>query len=317
MTDTMKRIFKEGMPHHVYCKGVNGYIIFYSIADCVFCITLYSCLSRKHRITIGAFSIMPNHIHSQQNAPSRKSFIAFNREFLILFSQGYNKQHKRCGKLFQTPFGSAPKMVEKTIKSNLSYINNNAPAGRLSEGVLDYRWNLMAYYFSSHPFSEPIVLNRASHKMREAIRFVDRCRQENKPLDYRLQSMLFKGLRSKERKQLLDYIVAKYNFLDYNSILQHYQSMEDALMAMDANTGSEHDIKEDWEDYSVYKTMIEKASNSGINMETINFETLGKDDLFNLVKVLSEATSEKRKIFRFLHLDLPSITKAEGTEYSK
>ena len=299
----MKRIFKDGLPHHVYCKGVNGNVIFYSTADCIFFFTLYSCLSRKYGIRTGAFSIMPNHTHSQQEAQNQKTFIAFNRECLSTFTRGYNSQHRRSGELFQSPFGSAPKMVGKTIKSNISYINNNGTSGRLSKGVLDYRWNLMAYYFSSHPFSEKIIQNRASKRMREALRFVDRCRQENKPLDYKLQSMLFKGLNTKERKQLLDYIIYRYNFLDYNAILKHYKSMEEALMAMDANTGSEHDLKEDWEDYSVYRRMIEKAACSGIEMETVNFEGCDKDELFTMAILLSGATGEKKKVGRFLHLD--------------
>lgn len=302
--NTMKRLFKDGLPHHVYCKGVNGNIIFYSIADCLYYFTLYSCLSRKYGIETSAFSIMPNHTHAQQKAPCVKSFIAFNRELLIIFTRRYNIQHGRSGELFQKPFGSAPKMVEKTIKSNISYINNNGPAGRLSKGVLDYRWNLMAYYGSDHPFSEKIVLNRASRRMREAIRFVDWCRQENKPLDYRLQAILFKGLNNKERRQLLDYIIVKYNFLDYSGILMHYRSMDEALRAMDANTGSEHDLKEDWEDYSVYRSMIEKVSRTGVDMESVNFERFEKKELFNLLTLLSNATADKKKICRFLHMNI-------------
>lgn len=244
----MKRILKEGYPCHVYSKGYGGMMVFYSIADCLFYITLYSCLSRKYHIRTNAFSLMPNHTHSQQVVVSRQVFTAFNQELLSLFTRGYNIQHGRSGELFQKPFGSAPKIGGKSIKNNLSYINNNGAAGKLSKGVLDYRWNLMAYYDTDYPFSEKIVLNQASKRMRWAMRYVLELHGKNRPLDYRIQAMLFKGLNAKERKQLIDFIVVQYNFLDYSAITKHFGSFERALTAMDANTGSEYDIIEEWEE---------------------------------------------------------------------
>ena len=38
-------------------------------------------------------------------------------------------------------------------------------------------------------------------------------------------------------------------------------------------------------------------------MKDINFRLLDKDELFNLVIVLSGKTKDKKKIIRFLHLD--------------
>lgn len=299
----MKRSFKEGYPNHVYCKGAQGIIIFYSTADCLFYVTLYSCLARKHKIRTNAFSIMPNHTHAQQEAERKEQFIHFNQDLLSLYSRGFNKQHKQSGSLFEKPFGSVPKIGEKYIRNNLSYINNNGASGKLSKGVVDYRWNLMAYYRSDHPFSEKIVLNRATRRMKWAIKYVEKLRMDNKPLDYRIQAMLFKGLNRKESKQLLDFILVKYNFLDYRHILDYYGSFENAIRAMDANTGSEHDLKEDWEDYSEYWDMIDACRKAGYKMEDINFKLLDKEELFNLVILLSRKTKDKKKIIRFLHLE--------------
>ena len=161
----------------------------------------------------------------------------------------------------------------------------------------------MAYYGSDHPFSEKIVLNQASRRMKWAIKYVDRLYKEGKPLDYRIQDMLFKGLNRKENKQLTDYIISRYKFLDYSSLKTYYGSFENALFAMDANTGSEHDIKEEWEDFSEYRSMIEVCRKAGYNMESINFKLMKKEELFGLVILLSSVTKDKRKIFRFLHMD--------------
>ncbi len=281
-------------------------MVFYSIADCLFYITLYSCLSRKYHIRTNAFSLMPNHTHSQQVVVSRQVFTAFNQELLSLFTRGYNIQHGRSGELFQKPFGSSPKIGGKSIKNNLSYINNNGAAGKLSRGVLDYRWNLMAYYDTDYPFSEKIVLNQASKRMRWAMRYVIELHGKNRPLDYRIQAMLFKGLNAKERKQLIDFIVVQYNFLDYSAITKHFGSFERALIAMDANTGSEYDIIEEWEDYSVFRTMTETVSKAGFKMETINFRSMERNSLHRIIRLLRRVTRDKKIIRQFLHLDYPT-----------
>lgn len=280
-------------------------MVFYSTADCLFYITLYSCISRKYHIHTSAFSLMPNHTHSQQEAVSRQVFTAFNQELLSLFTRGYNIQHGRSGELFQKPFGSAPKIGRKSVKNNLSYINNNGAAGKMSKGVLDYRWNLMAYYDTDHPFSEKIVLNQASKRMRWAMQYVIKLRKGNRPVDYRIQTMLFKGLNVKERKQLTDYIIVQYKFLDYAAIIKRFGSFEKALTAMDANTGSEYDIIEEWEDYSTYRSMIDTVSKAGFDMETINFRNMDKNTLHRIIRHISRVSGDKKRINRFLHLNYP------------
>ena len=298
----MKRFYKEGYPNHVYCKGKDGNMIFYSTSDCIYYFTLYCCLSRKYGVSTYAFSIMPNHTHSQQKAPNRRVFISFNQDLQSVFTRGYNSWHNREGELFEKPFGSAPKTDEKHIKNNLSYICNNAAEGKLSKGVSDYRWNLMAYYRNDHPFSDKIILSESSIKMREAVKYIDKMRRLNRPLDYRIQSMLFKGLNHKQRMQVTDYIVVRYNCLDYDNYSKYFGSFEKALAGMDANTGSEHDLKEEWEDFSKYRELIDMAGRLGLDMEHINFEKVDRDAIMELILPLSRVCSDKKKLSRFLHL---------------
>lgn len=296
----MKRFYKDGYPNHVYSKGVGGNMVFYSTADCIYYITLYFCLSRRHRIRTSAFSLMPNHTHSQQQAPNKKAFISFNQKMASVFTRGYNTQHNREGELFQKPFGSAPKAGEKSVRNNLSYICNNGAAGNLSKGVTDYRWNLMAYYCNDHPYSEKIILAKASHRLRNALRYVDQLCEEEKPLSYKVQRMLFKGLNKKERLQLTDYFITKYNFLDYSLTIKLFGTFEKAIEGMNAHTGSEHDLKEEWEDYSEYRRMIEMAGREGLDMESVNFEKMDRETLLGLVKKLSRVSRDSRKILRFI-----------------
>ena len=110
----------------------------------------------------------------------------------------------------------------------------------------------------------------------------------------------------KERKQLIDFIVVQYNFLDYSAITKHFGSFERALIAMDANTGSEYDIIEEWEDYSVFRTMTETVSKAGFKMETINFRSMERNSLHRIIRLLRRVTRDKKIIRQFLHLDYPT-----------
>lgn len=300
----MKRNFRSGLPNHVYSRGINGYVIFYSTADCIFYVTLYSCLAKKHPIKTFAFSIMPNHTHSLQETVSKETFIKFNQELTARFTKGYNKKHNRQGSLFQTPFGSAPKIIGKQIRNCFSYIDNNGSVGKLSDTILGYRWNLLAYRDIRHPFSINNQASRKSRKMTKAIKYIDYLYDTSVTLDYSLQARIMKGLDKNERKQITDYILYKYNFLDFTGLDYYFGSYQKALIAMEANGGSDHDIREDWEDYSVYVQMSRICREAGISLEEINFENESEQTLEQLYhKCLSLTTATPAQIRKFLHLD--------------
>ena len=299
------RIYREGVPQHVYFRGKGGGIIFYCIQDCIFFITLYTCLAEKYGITTSAFSLMPNHSHSQQSAVDRRSFTGFNREFSSTCTRAYNRWHKRRGELFDNPFGSASKGTGKLVKNNLSYICNNGAEGKLSKGVLDYRWNLMAYYLTPSPFSGKIRRDTVSKSLMDSVKMVDYFRDSGRPLGYETQERLFKRLDKGERKQLTDYILFKYNPLDYNGIISVFGSFEKALAGMEANCGSEYDLKEDWDDYSVYSRMVEAVRKKRIDLVNVNFETMDAGKLFSLRLYLKQTTrATDRQLDKFLHMNM-------------
>ena len=299
------RNYKEGVPQHVYFRGKGGGIIFYCVQDCIFYLTLYTCLAEKHGIITTAFTLMPNHSHAQQNAASRESFIAFNSEFSSTCTLEYNKWHNRRGELFDKPFGSSCKPTGKLVKSNISYICNNGAEGKLSNGILDYRWNLMAYFEDSSPFSEKIRRDRISKRLRDSLKMVDFCRNAGKPLGYNTQAFIFRKLDKKERKQLIDYILTKYNPIDYGGIELVFGSFEKALAGMEVNCGAEHDLKEDWDDYSVYARLGVAVAKRGIQLQGINFEGMDPTMLADLRAFLKRMTNATEKqLDKYLHMNI-------------
>ena len=299
-----KRIYKEGVPQHVYYRGKDTGIIFYCQQDCIYFITLYTCLAEGYGITTTAFSLMPNHAHAQQSASQRNTFSAFNQHFASVFARVYNRQHRRTGGLFDRPFGSYPKSTGKLIKSNLSYICNNGAEGKLSKGILDYRWSLMAYYGSRHPFSEKVRKEKSSKKLRDAMRLVTYYRKSRKPLDYCIQDMLFEDLDKKEKAQMVDFILSEYNPIEYEGLKVSFGSFDKAMAGMEANSGSEHDIPEDWDDYSVYNKLNSMVLKRGYDLKVINFENTDKEELMELRKNLKRSTkATEKQLDKYLHMD--------------
>ena len=297
------RKYREGCTHHVYCKAVDGNVIFYSVQDCIYYITLYYHLAKKYGIVTRAFSIMPNHIHSNEQAPSRKDFFDFHMALNRDFTRTYNKEHGRTGPLFMKPFGFAPKIVGKRIRDNISYILNNAVVGNLVSDIDQYKWNLMPYRKTNHPFSSKIVQRAASHPLRRSLDMLRYYYERDMPLRYDRQRVLFRKLKPFEVAQLTDYIISIHNCLDYEAIGSLYMNdVENAVTSARNNSGSEHDIPEDYEDYKVYNRMLKMARRLGVDLQRCNFEGMPEKEIVKMTEQFCFAGFPVRQIRKFLHL---------------
>lgn len=294
------RIFKEGSAHHLYLKALKGNVLFYRTEDYLFFLTLLSVLARRYGIGIEALCIMFNHVHIFARAADIKVFKAFCRDLQSMFSTGYNNEYHMKGKLMMRS-GYAPKSSRKSVLSCLIYIVNNPVAGHLTKAALEYKWNLLAYFQSDHPFSDRLVKSSCRLRMREAARMVDYCHRQGKQLNYTMLKNIFKDLTPKEKLTVTDYIVSRYNPIDKAVFLRRFGDWKTAILAIDSTTGTEHDIHEVWEDYSVYLVMLKQCLCLRMMPERIN--TMGKEEKLPLTRILSAIPhSTPEHIRRFLHL---------------
>lgn len=238
------RHFSRGVLNHVYQRTVNRFVIFYCISDYLVYFTTMCVVARKYRVRILMVSLMPDHIHLSVIASSRQDLSAFMRDLNCNFSLKHNFVCYRQGQFFESPFGSAPKYGDKSVRTNLIYVGNNGPERKLCKKAEDYRWNFLAYAISDHPFSEKLVIRRASWNMKKAIQEVRGCYKQNDPLSYRQLQRLYSTLDHQEKEQLTDYIINLYNVIEYNAAIRYFGTYGNMLLAMHSTTGSEHDINE-------------------------------------------------------------------------
>ena len=252
----MKRKFIPGSVNHCYQKTLNGEVIFYCVSDYLVCFTHISVASRRHPVKVLSQVLMPDHLHASVVADREWDLADFVQDYTSHFARAHNVTCHRDAPLFK-PFGSAPKVHSKDVRSHLVYLGNNGPERRLSTTAEEYRWSFLAYANSEHPFSEKLRLDYASRPMRRAIQEVKACRKADQPLSYTALQRMTQSLNSIEKQQLTDYIITTYQYIDYPLAMAYFGDWEGMISAMHHSKGSEFELKEEfvgWDD-KVYAQM--------------------------------------------------------------
>ena len=283
-------------------KGVNGFVLFYSISDMLVFLTHYYVIAKQYGITVDCLCFMPNHVHEFSRCVSEKVLEGFHKTVCSVYAKLFNKEHGRKGQLFKKSYLSAAKFKNKSIKNAMLYVLDNPVDGKITTKAINYRWNFLAYKESDHPFSDKIDLRKASRKMRRAVKEIRVSHSEMRPLGYSFLHRIFKNLDTKEKKQLIDLIVSLYNPVDYSSLSNYYGDFSNALEMVDINSGSEHDINDERDDFSQYIKMSNAAYRAGYMPGY--FKSMEREDIMRLMTVLASRTSATSvQIYKFLHIE--------------
>lgn len=301
----MKRKFIKEQMNHTYQRSVSGFNIFYEVEDYLVYYTIFSVMSRRYGMVVYGLCLMIDHIHTLTSTSSCKTFSKFMSNVAIQFVKEYNRYHNRVGPLFSECFGSAPKAGLKRLRTAIAYLFNNPVERLLCKRAQEYRWNFLAYAASDNPFSDPLVLKKASRGLRRALKEVDGTLKRNEYMTYVQLKRMFVGMDARETKQLIDYIIVRYNIIRYEDLTTKcYDGYENMLMAINSNAGSEYEVQElrygrsDAEYRYLYKYVHEKGfKDAG---EVIS---LPSDSKFKLmVDMMNETSVSKLQICKFLHL---------------
>ena len=303
----MSRKFINNVVNHVYQRTRSGFNIFYEVEDYLVYYTIFSVLSVRYSISVYGLCLMIDHLHSLISASSRSEFSSFMSNVTIQFVKEYNRHHLRSGPLFGKAFGWSPKSGLKLLRTAIAYLFNNPVERLLCGRAQDFRWNFLAYASSKNPFSEPLVLKKASRTLRRALREVDGTFARKSPMTYVQLGRLFAGLDNKEKNQLIDYIIVKYNVLQYDKLTAEcYNGYDNMVLAINSNAGSEYDIPEckfgysDVEYRELYKYVHKKGfKDAG---EVISLPAESKFTL--MLEMLAETAASKIQICKYLHLQV-------------
>ena len=301
----MKRKFIKDQMNHTYQRTVSGFNIFYEVGDYLVYYTIFSVMSRRYGMVVYGLCLMIDHIHTLTSTSSCMTFSKFMSNVAIQFVKEYNRYHNRVGPLFSECFGSAPKAGLKLLRTAIAYLFNNPVERLLCKRAQEYRWNFLAYAASDNPFSDPLVLKKASRRLRRALKEVDGTVKRNEYMTYVQLKRMFVGIDAREKNQLIDYIIVRYNIIRYDDLTTKcYDGYENMLMAINSNAGSEYEVQElrygrsDAEYRYLYKYVHKKGfKDAGVVI------SLPADAKFKLmVDMMNETSVSKLQICKFLHL---------------
>lgn len=301
----MKRRVAEGEVHHIYQKTKGGVVIFYSLRDYLVYFTIFCTLAERMDVTVLALCPMPDHLHNACRFTSAEQMVRFVQQYTHCFSREWNKSRRRKNSLFQKRFGSSVKLGNKAVRTTINYNNNNPVERKIVVKAEDYRWNFLRYFKNRNPYSRPLDESVASGKLRSALRDIRAIYKKGDWVHYAQLDLWMKGLSPSEVQQLADYIISTWNVIDYVGAISYYGDYEAMIRSFHDNTGSEHDIREDKDNYSdaVYKDctrILMKEEYISSVREVPGLPILRK---YELHKLLSARTAAKpSQIKKYLHI---------------
>jgi REP element-mobilizing transposase RayT len=304
-----KRKFYSGAINHIYQKSIDGNNLFYGDEDFISFFTIMSICAKNCNIQILLICIMYNHFHALIRSADIYDLSKFMDRFTSWYVMDYNFSIGRKGKLLKKNFGSAPKWNDKSIRSAINYVGNNPVEKHLCAAAEEYRWNFLAYYQCNSPFSAPLIRKNASKKLRRALAEVDSMHNFDKPIKCLQAKRLLSKLTKEEADQLIDYIITLYSVIDYNELILYYGSYEKMLEAMRSNTGSEHEIQEEWypESDKSFQEMTDYTITQWPMKIARQVSMLDESSKTHLLYELKQHTSaSNRQICKFLHINSDS-----------
>ena len=330
-----RRKFVPGTPNHIYQRSRNGSVIFYSLEDCLVYFTVFCTCAKWFGLTVLGLCEMYDHIHQLVVAQDLPMLSEFERMVNMKFSYEYYDDLKRgvkslvsdfdrrnrvnldsagytipnIGHLFQSPFGSAPKIGSKKIRTSIAYLYNNPVERNIHPEAIKWRWNFLAYAFSDHPFSERMLRRDASTKLRKDLKEVEGCYARGSHLRYAQLRRMFDGLSPDEKNQLVDFIIVAYNVIEYDRLSSYYGSLEKMLLAINSNTGSEYDIKEERHhntdsSYGQMMNYVVRHDYVSRAKDVLLLPTKEKDALVRIL--VRDTMADEWQALKFLGMDFPS-----------
>lgn len=296
----MKRKFYADEVMHIYQRTVSEFNIFYSAEDFLVFYTLVSVYARRYDIVLLGLCQMIDHIHLLGTSRNLESMSRFISAYTSQYVKEFNRRTGRTGKLFEKEYGSAIKKEIKKIRSAIAYLFNNPVEKMLCAKAEEYRWNYLKYYgeFNMKP------LRNCSYRLRKSIKIVQERFSKGEYLKYSLIDIIFKDLEKEEREYLTDWIIKLYFTFDVKKAVSYYRSYKDMLIAINSNTGSEHDIMEHsyCKTDTPYREMMVILKREGITdiRSVITWSDEDKKHIASLLKSRTSATH--RQIRKFLHL---------------
>lgn len=166
------RIEFAGAWYHVMNRGANRAKIFSDVKDFSLFLNVLKESCNFFNISVAAYCLMSNHYHILLNTPEG-NLSRFMRHLNGVYTQKYNRRHKKDGSLFRGRYKSVLVQEDNHLMGVMRYIHFNPVKAKIVKDIKDYRWSSHILYLKRITREDWInvdcLLISFSNKRRQAI----------------------------------------------------------------------------------------------------------------------------------------------------
>lgn len=141
-------VLPEGL-YHVISRGNRRERLFHTRDAFEEYLTLLRRMCGRHKVSVLAYVLMPNHVHLLVQAPETV-LSAFMRDLHGRFAQWHNRRYHLTGHVFEGRFRCRPCSVDRYLWALVRYLHDNPVRVGLVEHASDYRWSSFGAH-AGHP----------------------------------------------------------------------------------------------------------------------------------------------------------------------
>jgi REP element-mobilizing transposase RayT len=137
-----ERNYYKNTFHHLYNRGANKAAIFYEEENYLYFLRRMKFYSRKYKIKILSYCLMPNHFHIfLKQTTDEFSISLFISALLNSYVKSINQKYKRSGTLFESKTKSKQIEDETYFKWVIKYIIENPVSAALTDSICDWEFS--------------------------------------------------------------------------------------------------------------------------------------------------------------------------------
>jgi len=135
------RVVAANCPHHITQRGNNRADVFWDDEDRKRYLHILQSYCTKHKLSIWAYCLMPNHVHVLAVPDTAASLALCVGRTNLLYTQHVNRKYNRSGRLWQNRFFSTIVDSDRYVWAVARYIEQNPVKALLVKRAEDYVWS--------------------------------------------------------------------------------------------------------------------------------------------------------------------------------
>ena len=155
-------------------RGLNRRLTYSDKKDYILFLETFGEACSLFNVGSGSYCLMPNHYHLLVHTPEG-NLSRFMRHVNSVYTQRYNRKHKRDGPLFRGRFKAILVEEDSYLLQVVKYIHRNPVKAGLSDSLSRYKWSSHKHFITSKPKSVPVwmeidyILGYFSEKQKDAV----------------------------------------------------------------------------------------------------------------------------------------------------